>query len=196
MPPLCHWCQQYHCVIRKQSANHTRYEALCSVCYRLYQSGNYGYPRALRPLSGQRQPKIDFHQAPVMRNAKTWGQCPEVKTRVNELGYHPEKGIVLQLVRKKQTEITAVQLWALLTELNIYLTAQEAGEILRDFNGRTEEFRFCHAVGCRVIDWWNLNQTQHGIAACYYYPSDTPLPNQLSEIQLPRGHPYQARDLE
>jgi len=142
---------------------------------------------------------IDLKLAPLTehKTSSIFFETQTAITRVKNLTYHSEKHGILQLLSNTRflLQVTPAQLWTMLTELEIYLTAEEAGKCLKFLQNRPNLWRFQHALGCRVTDWWNLTPNHHGVASCYYHPDSVKYPQQLSDIHLPSGQPYQISDL-
>ena len=193
MPKLCHWCESYYC------RPTPRYQSLCSLCDKLYRTGKYRHPRLLRPLPHRSQ-KTTFRHAPPLPGIRidslslSYPSSP-IAIKVKDLAYHPEKSNVIRLLTKLSTNATTAQIatpaqvWALLAEMEIWLTAEEANQCLRNYRTRDQAWRFEHAIGSRVIDWWNLTLNNHGVAACYYVKSEGHYPRSLADITYPSGQP-------
>lgn len=194
MPPTCYWCNNYYCSVKSQGKCQKRYHSLCSNCLRLYQSGKYRYPHNLR-ASVDRILGIDFASAPLITEYhSSFVTSSTARLQVNQLVYHPGKPYIFKMINSPLC--TAVQCWALLAEMDIYLTAVEANNCLQMFSGRVNLWRYQHAFGCRILDWWNITEANHGVADCYYRGNDRrQYPQQVSDITLPTGQPYQLSDL-
>jgi hypothetical protein len=60
-----------------------------------------------------------------------------------------------------------MQVYKILGECEVFLMAEE---LIAGFPSDLK-WKYEHAVGCRVIDHWNLRKTNCGVARCYYEKS-------------------------
>lgn len=197
MPPLCSWCNHYYASQRHMSTTSKRihYNALCSRCNTLYRSNEYGYSRSLRLLPSRivrksfldaplYVPKISMHQQFL--------ESEVTSKRVEQITHMYGKSTILRILKKIRAK--PIEIYALLQEADIWLTASEATICLEPYKIYGECWKFQHAFGCRVVDTWNLTPDYHGVAACYYRLPST-FPTIAENIKLPDGIPYQHRDL-
>jgi hypothetical protein len=73
-----------------------------------------------------------------------------------------------------------------LDEEKVFLSAKQAGFLLSLVRNR--DWKHEHAVGCRIIDFWNITQEEHGVAYCYYNHGRI-LPKSKNEVKEPEGQP-------
>jgi hypothetical protein len=181
MTVKCRWCQDFFAVP-------TQKLQLCSKCTRLYQSGDYCCYPGLRSNRNKRH----FTNVPGERGSVSQEQVRSLSTLRREF---------LRLIAPQQkalaSEITPLMLYDFLKNFEVFVTADEARQILSSYDTLSTLWKYQHAVCCRVIDWWNLTEGYHGAGACYYNPH---LMNSSSKIpiklEFPRGVVYLPSWLE
>lgn len=176
MTVKCRWCKDFY-VVPNQKLQ------LCSTCTRLYRSGEYCYYPGLR----SNQTKRHFTDVPVERSSVSQEQVKTLSTLRSEF---------MRIIAPQQNTVSSVMtpsmLYDFLKTYHVYITADEAREILLSYRSLSTLWKYQHAVCCRVIDWWNLTEGYHGVGACYYNPlvmgssSRTPI-----KLEFPKGVVYQ-----
>jgi len=68
-----------------------------------------------------------------------------------------------------------------MTKSSYGINAEQAGELLAQYNQQGYDYRWWHIIGGLVFDRWNLDDEIHGIASCYY--GSYLRPKQIKDVQ-------------
>ncbi len=183
MVKKCCWCQEYFCHPKNKVP-------LCSYCLSLWKDGKYVHGYNLRKLS-QRQDKENFKDATPPNNLPDTLlkriRRADYQERVASLTHNIKP--IQKLVKSQHSTFTPISLYGLLLEFEVWMTSSQATELLNQLRQYHKPDQWEHVIGCRVIDHWNLDRRDHGIAECYYnLPCN--FPTSLDGIPLPKGRVY------
>lgn len=73
--------------------------------------------------------------------------------------------------------------------------ARQLWQIVLQYVPGEIQWRYAHAIFCRVLDYWNMNERQEDNVGYCYYSMSKSIPKSVDEINNFSGEVFQIRDL-